>query len=90
MREAEEAVDPNLAAFFARQSMRLYLKAVLYELFGEVVRSHRLRALLGLYREVWKGIVILNWPLKFGDLSTSIAENSSSPRKHILGEDTAI
>jgi len=48
LKEAEEAVDPDLAAFFAEQSMQLYLKAVLYELFGEVVRGHRLRALLGL------------------------------------------
>ena len=28
--------------------MQLYLKAVLYELFGEVVRGHGLRTLLGL------------------------------------------
>ena len=48
LKEAEEAVDPDLAAFFAEQSMQLYLKAVLYELFGEVVKGHRLRALLGL------------------------------------------
>ena len=48
LNEAEDAVDPDLAAFFAEQSMQLYLKAVLYELFGEVVRGHRLRALLGL------------------------------------------
>jgi len=48
LKEAEDAVDPDLAAFFAEQSMQLYLKAVLYELFGEVVKGHRLRALLGL------------------------------------------
>ena len=48
LKEAEDAVDPDLAAFFAEQSMQLHLKAVLYELFGEVVRGHRLRALLGL------------------------------------------
>ncbi|RLI41611.1 DNA-binding protein [Candidatus Bathyarchaeota archaeon] len=48
LKEAEEAVDLDLAAFFAEQSMQLYLKAVLYELFGEVVRGHGLRTLLGL------------------------------------------
>ena len=48
LKEAEEAADPDLAAFFAEQSMQLYLKAVLYELFGEIVRGHRLRTLLGL------------------------------------------
>jgi len=48
LKEAEEAADPDLAAFFAEQSMQLYLKAVLYELFGEIVRGHGLRALLGL------------------------------------------
>ena len=48
LKETEDAVDPDPAAFFAEQSMQLYLKAVLYELFGEVVRGHRLRALLGL------------------------------------------
>jgi len=48
LKEAEEAVDSDLAAFFAEQSIQLYLKAVLYELFGEIVRGYRLRALLGL------------------------------------------
>ena len=48
MKEAEDAVDPDLAAFFAEQSMQLYLKPVLYELFGEVVRGRKPRALLGL------------------------------------------
>jgi len=48
LKEAEDAVNPDLTAFFAEQSMQLYLKAVLYELFGEVVRGRRPRALLGL------------------------------------------
>ena len=80
LKEAEEAVDPDLAACFAEQSMQLYLKAVLYELFGEIVRGYRLRALLGLLSRGLERTVILDWPLKFGDLSTSIAENSSSAR----------
>ena len=48
LKEAEEVENPDLAAFFAEQSMQLYLKSVLYELFGEKVRGHSLRGLLGL------------------------------------------
>ena len=47
LKEAEEVGDPDLSAFFAEQSMQLYLKSVLYELFGEKVRGHGLRELLG-------------------------------------------
>ncbi|RLG18029.1 hypothetical protein DRN63_02105 [Nanoarchaeota archaeon] len=47
--------------------MQLHLKAVLYELFGEVVEGRRPRALLSFYREVWRETVILNWPIEFVD-----------------------
>ena len=70
--------------------MQLYLKAVLYELFGEVVRGHGLRALLGLLSRGLERNSYSELAVKVRDLSTSIAENSSSPRKHILGEDMAI
>jgi len=46
--EAEEARDPDLAVFFAEQSMQLYVKAVCYELFGVAPRGRRLRELVGL------------------------------------------
>ncbi len=44
--EAMSAENPDLAVFFAEQSMQLYVKAILYEIFGERVRGHRLRELL--------------------------------------------
>ncbi len=47
IREAEEAFDPNLAMFFVEQSLQLYVKAVYYELFGEKIRGHSIRSLLG-------------------------------------------
>ena len=47
LKEAEEAADADLAVF-AKQAMQLYLKAVFYELFGERVRGHSLRELLGM------------------------------------------
>jgi len=47
LKEAEEAADADLAAFFAEQAMQLYLKAVFYELFGDRIRGHSLRELLG-------------------------------------------
>ena len=47
LKEAEEADDEDLAAFFAEQAMQLYLKAAFYELFGDKVRGHGLRELLG-------------------------------------------
>ena len=48
LKEAEEAADADLAVFFAEQAMQLYLKAVFYELFGDRVRGHSLRELLGI------------------------------------------
>jgi len=39
-------VDYDLAMFFAEQAAQLYTKAVYYELFGDVLRGHRLRELL--------------------------------------------
>lgn len=46
LREAKEAFDPNLAMFFAEQSIQLYIEAVYYELFGERIRGHSIRSLL--------------------------------------------
>ena len=39
--------DPGLALFLIEQSLQLYTKAVYYELFGERLRGHGLRELLG-------------------------------------------
>jgi len=39
-------VDYDLATFFAEQAAQLYIKAVYYELFGDVLRGYRLRELL--------------------------------------------
>ena len=39
LKEAEEAADADLAAFFAEQAMQLHIKAVFYEIFGERVRG---------------------------------------------------
>ena len=44
---AEKSRDMDLAAFFIEQSMQLYLKAVFYELFGDRIRGHGIRSLLG-------------------------------------------
>ncbi len=46
--EAKRVEDPDLAMFFAEQAAQLYMKAVHYELFGSMVRGHRLRELLAL------------------------------------------
>ncbi len=46
--EAREARDPDLVVFFVEQAVQLYLKAVLFELFGERIRGHGIRELLGL------------------------------------------
>lgn len=46
--EARKIRDPDLAVFLTEQAIQLYVKAVLYELFGERVRGHALRELLGL------------------------------------------
>ncbi len=48
LRAARLVDDPDLKAFFAEQAMQLYLKALLLELFGEEVRIHSVRELLGL------------------------------------------
>ena len=48
LREAISVGDPDLAAFFAEQAMQLYVKAVYYELFGDIIRGHRLRELLSI------------------------------------------
>jgi len=48
LKEAISAEDPDLAVFFAEQSMQLYIKAIHYELFGEIIRGHRLRELLAI------------------------------------------
>jgi len=46
--EAESAADPDLGMFFLEQAAQLYIKAVYYEVFGETIRVHGLRELLGL------------------------------------------
>ena len=48
LRAADGADDVDLAAFFAEQAMQLYIQAVFYEIFGERVRGHELRTLLGM------------------------------------------
>ena len=47
MKEAEEAADKDLAIFFIEQSLQIYVKAVYYEIFGEKIRVHSLRTILG-------------------------------------------
>jgi len=47
MKEAEEAADKDLAIFFIEQSLQIYVKAVYYEIFGEKIRGHSLRTILG-------------------------------------------
>jgi len=39
-------VDYDLAMLFAEQAAQLYIKATYYELFGDMLRGHRLRELL--------------------------------------------
>lgn len=48
LKEAKTVDDPDLAIFFAEQAMQLYIKAVHYELFGDIIRGHRLRELLSI------------------------------------------
>jgi HEPN domain-containing protein len=48
LKEAESVGDPDIAIFFAEQAIQLYTKAVYYELFGDLIRGHRLRELLSL------------------------------------------
>ncbi|ADM27358.1 HEPN domain protein [Ignisphaera aggregans DSM 17230] len=46
--EAERVSDPNLAIFLAEQSLQLYVKSVYYELFGSMLRGHKIRELLAI------------------------------------------
>jgi HEPN domain-containing protein len=46
LREALSVEEPDLAVFFVEQAMQLYAKAVCFELFGELVRGHKVRGLL--------------------------------------------
>jgi HEPN domain-containing protein len=48
LKEAKTVDDSDLAIFFAEQAMQLYIKAVHYELFGDIIRGHRLRELLSI------------------------------------------
>ncbi len=48
LKEAESVGDPDIAILFAEQAIQLYTKAVYYELFGDLIRGHRLRELLSL------------------------------------------
>lgn len=48
LKEAKIVEDPDLAIFFVEQAMQLYIKAVHYELFGDIIRGHRLRELLSI------------------------------------------
>jgi len=63
---ASTNVDYDLAMFFAEQAAQLHIKAVYYELFGDVLRGHRLRELLSTlvralekhgYRELAESVV---------------------------------
>jgi HEPN domain-containing protein len=50
LREVLSVEEPDLAVFFAEQAMQLYAKAVCFELFGELVRGHKVRGLLALLK----------------------------------------
>ena len=41
LRAVDHVDDADLAAFFTEQAMQLYIKAVLYELFGERSEERR-------------------------------------------------
>ena len=47
LKAADQVDDADLAAFFVEQVMQLYIKVVLYELFGERFMGYVLRELLG-------------------------------------------
>jgi len=47
MKEVEEATDKDLVIFFIEQSLQIYVKALCYEIFGERIRGHSLRTILG-------------------------------------------
>jgi len=46
--EAEHVSNNDLAMFFIEQAIQLYIKAIYYELFGDLLRTHKLREMLGL------------------------------------------
>jgi len=46
-KEASRVENPDLAMFFLEQAVQLYIKAVIYELFGISIRGHNIRELLG-------------------------------------------
>jgi len=54
LRAVDHVDDADLAAFFTEQAMQLYIKAVLYELFGERFRGHGIRELLGFLAQYLK------------------------------------
>lgn len=54
LKAVDQVDDADLAAFFVEQAMQLYIKAVLYELFGERFRGHGLRELLGFLAQIFK------------------------------------
>jgi len=43
---AEKVSDPDLAMFMVEQGAQLYTRSVYLELFGSVIRGHRVRELL--------------------------------------------
>ncbi|AWR95374.1 HEPN domain-containing protein [Acidianus brierleyi] len=44
---AKISKDINWSLFLSEQAAQLYIKAIYYELFGEKIRGHQLRGLLG-------------------------------------------
>jgi len=54
LREAVTTIDKDLAMFFIEQAAQIYIKATYYELFGEKIRGHNIRNLLGTLLETLK------------------------------------
>ena len=50
--ERSNAVDYDLACFMAEQAVQLYLKSVIPEKTGEVLRTHSIRQLLSIVSEL--------------------------------------
>ena len=50
--EAGSVGDLDLAVFFVKQAMQLYIEAMHYELFSGALRGHRLREFLALLAKV--------------------------------------
>ena len=68
---AEECLksrDYDLAAFLAEQSAQLYLKSVILELTGEVPRTHSIRQLLHMLRELLSSAEIDEFTRKHREL----------------------